>query len=200
MSIWDSMYAGYSFEPPRIGDDIRVSRPLIPVGNLASVNGVNGHAVRNFAANTSYLTTPAPLWTGGPLSVSLWFRMSPPSSASPMLIWQNDDSLVIKFSRGGRSATIRAHAGITVATPMVRSLVWHHVLVTHDGSMSNFYIDGDLLATWEATPGPITATGTFIGADPTNFLMGEMDSLYFFSSVIPGDSFPDLVTGFPAGA
>jgi len=114
----------------------------------------------------------------------------------------------VKVLRGAGDTTIydRDDAGIAIAEN-----TWRHVVVTFKSGEMSFYINGDLVKTWDAsTPNPVPGTGLtlptpinlVIGQDlPTNkyltvdgdfqvawggFFTGDMDDVMFYNIALDG--------------
>ena len=76
----------------------------------------------------------------------------------------------VKVLRGVGDTTIydRDDAGIA----MVEN-EWHHIVVTFESGTMSFYIDGDVVKTWDAsTPNPVPGNGLTLGT-PINFVIGQ---------------------------
>ena len=65
---------------------------------------------------------------------------------------------------------------------------WHHVVVTYgDGNMI-FYVDGELIKTWENTPQPIKS----LSAKPYNLVLGQDFPTDKYGSDPTGTGFDDV--------
>jgi hypothetical protein len=76
----------------------------------------------------------------------------------------------VKVVRAPGDTTIydRDDAGIAIAEN-----TWRHVVVTFTSGNMSFYIDGDLVKTWDAsTPNPVPGAAMTLGS-PVNFVIGQ---------------------------
>lgn len=76
----------------------------------------------------------------------------------------------VKVLRGPGDTTIydRDDAGIAIAEN-----TWRHVVVTFKTGVMSFYIDGDLVKTWDSsTPNPVPGTGLTLPT-PINLVLGQ---------------------------
>lgn len=186
-----------------------------------------GEAVTTSSGNYIYLPeTPFDFEKTNPFSVAVWFKSNYAgnygaifdklSNASPYpgfaLLFNypaplNTGKLSLMLGAAPTPSTL-----INVATPAgYNDGVWHHVVVTYDGSASSsgvkFYIDGSAVST-TATGGPLGTSalnnvtpdiGRYFRSDTYPFV-GSIDDLQIFNKALSASEASQVMAALPSGS
>jgi hypothetical protein len=153
-------------------------------GSPSFINGVDGNAIV-FNGTNQYAEASSPIYTQLPVSVSVWFNISPtaPSSGTGVVFGNYDyDSyeagFKISYEYGIQKAfwSSGAHEP-ALWTPQLSTNRWYHIVATMnlDGT-ATMYLDGALVD---------QGTGYVLTETTNNFTVGAMyDGNHFFNGMV----------------
>lgn len=171
--------------------------------NVAGAITDGDHAV-TLNGTTGYInvTSTAPFPTGNDaFSMSVWFNFaSNPGSQQEIIAYGSasaHDYMQLDILSTG---AVAADTGATTVTSGVLSTgVWHHAVITWDGTTMRLYVDGASVGT-PATPGAqawatsstFARIGANVTASPTQFFTGSVDEAAFWSVALTATQISSL--------
>ena len=153
-------------------------------------------------------------------SVSLWFRCTSWHAllqSAGMLMWQDkqyNNVMSLDLLGGFPSVGVESPLGYLILNlnneyivsqdPLVvvnsltsnvdyRDNLWHHVVITYDGSMIFLYIDNLMVAGKKRVDLP-DVSSVFMGIGKFYYFPGEIDELYFYNVCLTSDEINQLWT------
>lgn len=135
------------------------------------------------------------------ISVSIWFKTT--HSGSRHFLWShrgstlalNSDATTFNFFSDARFSPLSG-----VAPAAVNDDAWHNVIITHDGTFSSIYLDGDLLNSgttvvlWNSVAAGIGQIARYPGVGLEEFI-GNLDEVGFWKKVLTSTQVSSLWNG-----
>jgi len=203
---WNNLVGGYKmdeFSDESVGvvrADVLGVYDLTDNNTVPSIAGIIGNAAHFTAAESEYLSTPAPaLFAAGDIrTVTFWYYMTA-DGGNPSL-WQVANNpgdvgralIYVSGTAPNKTITMYANGGGTTSAGFFGLNEWHQVVYTFDGVNSHkLYVDTVLRATRTVTDGG-GATNMFFGTSGAGFHNGYIDEGYVFSDFKDTDWILDM--------
>lgn len=159
------------------------------VGITAGVVNQPQTAATYFAGATSGLASSAALHPGNTFSVELWFQRNK-TGTEQVLLDAGTADYQIEFDSGDHIKVLKKGTGADFTTTATfTDTNWHHLVVTHSGSATHVYVDGNDKAGTAALKSLAPSTNNlFVGeqSDGTLKFNGSLQHLAFYSVALAG--------------
>lgn len=190
-TLLDQLLAGWKLDEASNATRVNVTgrnNLLDTNSNVPAATGLIGNAAGVFADNTHTLLTAAPIITSGPFTLACWFNQSAAPAASAVILGQ-----ITSIAAGGirlqtQTSTVRAGvgSGASLGVATVSTGIWHHFVMTYDGTALKAYYDGVYKVTGTQTAdytGAKVSVGSSAGGGD-NYTTGLVDEAYIWGKVL----------------